>query len=338
MRILLAILNLLLISNLSFAQEEYGIASYYSDAFHGRKTASGELYDKNKLTAAHKELEYGTIIKVTRLDNKSSVRVRINDNGPYIKGRIVELSRKAAERIGIIRDGHAEVKIEVVGKATTGSPDQEAEAPVAASPADLAPVEAPTRPKVDEYSEELVLNEKPAESDGTLQPINIEVGTTTAPKPKKEKPSQSKEAAQEKVATARAAEAKVVKVAREEKVAAPEARPLPQVPKAPLVKGSDYKEYDLYKIQLLRPEKSGFGVQLASMTQYENVLKKVAELQEQWFKNILISVEKGDNNIPIYKIILGPFGDAETAQAYKTQLKKKKKIEGFVIDLAGIKY
>ena len=90
----LVILGLFLcVSLCASAQEEFGIASYYADAFHGRKTASGTLYHKDKLTAAHKDLPFGTVIKVTRLDNKSSVKVTVNDRGPYIKGRIVDLSK-----------------------------------------------------------------------------------------------------------------------------------------------------------------------------------------------------------------------------------------------------
>ena len=98
-------------------QSDMGIASYYSDSFQGRKTASGEKYDKNKLTAAHKNYPFGTFLKVTRLDNKKSVTVKVNDRGPYIKGRIVDLSRKAAEVLDIIQDGNANVKIEVVSQA-----------------------------------------------------------------------------------------------------------------------------------------------------------------------------------------------------------------------------
>ncbi|MEO1514124.1 MAG: septal ring lytic transglycosylase RlpA family protein [Bacteroidota bacterium] len=339
MRFLLAVMITLMTCPLLSAQEEFGIASYYSDAFDGRKTASGEVYDKTKLTAAHKKLPFGTIIKVTRLDNRSSVKVRINDNGPYIKGRIVELSRKAAERLGIIRDGHAKVKIEVVGQVSTEpNPTEPPPAPTAASPADVEAVASSSRPEVEEYSEELVLNEKPA----NLEPINIEIGRTSssddAPQassePAKPKPSAPKPAPKAEEPTPEI----------ETPQATPVAQPIadapskPRVAAAPIAKGSTYQNYDLYQIQLLRPAKTGYGVQIASMTQYENVLKRVAELQEKWFKNILLSVEKGTEKAPIYKIILGPFDDQQSAQAYKNQLKKKKKIDGFVVSLGDIQY
>jgi len=98
---------------------EKGLASYYNNSFHGRKTASGEKYDKNKLTAAHKTLPFGTKVKVVNVSNGKSVTVRINDRGPYIKGRIIELSRKAAEQVGMIKKGTATVKITIIGKTSS---------------------------------------------------------------------------------------------------------------------------------------------------------------------------------------------------------------------------
>ena len=93
--------------------QEYGTASYYSDDFQGMETAYGDEYDKNKFTAAHRRHPRGTKLKVTRLDNKKSVIVTVNDKGPWIKGRIVDLSRAAAEKIDLIDDGVADVKVEI---------------------------------------------------------------------------------------------------------------------------------------------------------------------------------------------------------------------------------
>jgi rare lipoprotein A len=90
-----------------------GRASYYSDRLAGRPTASGELYDPRALTAAHRTLPFGTVVDVIRPDGRR-VQVRINDRGPHIRGRIVDLSRRAAEAIGLVRDGVAEVTVVVV--------------------------------------------------------------------------------------------------------------------------------------------------------------------------------------------------------------------------------
>lgn len=102
------------------AQTETGEASYYADSFQGRPTASGQPYDRNKFTCAHRTLPFGTRVQVTRTDNGKSVVVTVNDRGPHKKGRIVDLSYAAANQIGLVRDGIAPVGIEVVG--TTAQP------------------------------------------------------------------------------------------------------------------------------------------------------------------------------------------------------------------------
>jgi len=93
-----------------------GKASYYADSLAGRSTASGEPYAPRKLTAAHLELPFGTRVRVTRIDNRKSVVVRINDRSPYGgRGRIIDLSRRAAEQLDMIRAGVVEVEVEILG-------------------------------------------------------------------------------------------------------------------------------------------------------------------------------------------------------------------------------
>lgn len=89
-----------------------GRASYYGGRFHGRTTANGEAFDKNALTAAHRTLPFGSKVRVTNLKNKQSVVVRINDRGPYAKGRIIDLSEQAARKIGMLNAGVVRVKLE----------------------------------------------------------------------------------------------------------------------------------------------------------------------------------------------------------------------------------
>ena len=91
-----------------------GKASFYSDDFHGRKTANGETFNMDKLTAAHPSLPFGTWVKVTNLRNGKDVVVRINDRGPFVKGRIIDLSISAAKEIGIIKSGTVQVKLEAI--------------------------------------------------------------------------------------------------------------------------------------------------------------------------------------------------------------------------------
>lgn len=91
-----------------------GVASWYGSKFHGKLTANGETYNMNDLTAAHRSLPFNTVVKVTNLDNGKSVRVRINDRGPYVDNRIIDLSREAARKIDMERTGIANVRLDLV--------------------------------------------------------------------------------------------------------------------------------------------------------------------------------------------------------------------------------
>lgn len=94
------------------ATTQIGIASWYGPGFHGRETASGETFNQHTLTAAHRTLPLGTTAKVTNLETGQSVHVKINDRGPYVPGRHLDLSRAAARQIGLTKKGVAKVKIE----------------------------------------------------------------------------------------------------------------------------------------------------------------------------------------------------------------------------------
>ena len=95
-----------------FSQE--GKASFYARRHHGQRTANGERHDQNTLVAAHRSLPFGTQVRVTNLRNGKQVTVRINDRGPFVRGRIIDLSRAAAERIGMIDQGIVRVRIEAL--------------------------------------------------------------------------------------------------------------------------------------------------------------------------------------------------------------------------------
>ena len=99
---------------LSYKMLWKGKASYYGKEFNGKKTANGEIYNMHDLTAAHRTLPLGTTVKVINIANNKSVIVRINDRGPYIQGRIIDLSYAAAKKLDYIGNGTAEVKIKVI--------------------------------------------------------------------------------------------------------------------------------------------------------------------------------------------------------------------------------
>ena len=102
--------------NASHAKSIIGIASFYSTKFNGRRTASGEKFNSSALTAAHLSLPFGSLVKVTNMRNGKTVVVRINDRGPHVKGRMIDLSKAAATKIGIGRAGTARVRLEVLKK------------------------------------------------------------------------------------------------------------------------------------------------------------------------------------------------------------------------------
>ena len=101
--------------------EQTGQASWYGGRHHGRTTASGEKYDMNRLTAAHRTLPLGTAVRVTNLDNGRAVEVIINDRGPYVGARVIDLSREAARRLDMEREGLAPVRIEELTQVPTRS-------------------------------------------------------------------------------------------------------------------------------------------------------------------------------------------------------------------------
>ena len=260
--------------------------------------ASGEdvnQYDKNKMTCAHNDYAYGTMLKVTHLGNKKSVVVKVIDRGPYIRGRIVDLSRAAATNIGLIQDGIAQVKVELVNTKSQELATKGTKTPNKYS------VPSNTRKSVEE-----TIKRNNARAVDTQKPVKkAHVKTTTVPKK----------------------EAPITKPAPKNisKVTAKSA--------LPMMNGSDFKNAELLQISILKPRKEGFGVQVASLSDYNGVLKKVADLQGKWFSNILISTEKDAGAKNIYKIILGQFETREQANSYKKDLKKNKKILGFVVAL-----
>ena len=102
------------VSTPDVVRSDHGHASWYGPGFHGRLTANGERYNQYGITAAHKTLPFGTRVRVTNPNNGRSVIVRINDRGPFIRGREIDLSRGAAQQIGLIASGVANVKLEIL--------------------------------------------------------------------------------------------------------------------------------------------------------------------------------------------------------------------------------
>lgn len=126
--------------------DETGIASWYGPDFHGKPTANGEIFDMNEVTAAHQTLPLPSLVRVTNLENGRSIIVRVNDRGPFVNGRIIDLSRRSAQLLGTDRQGVARVRVQMVGPAS-GDPNV-AQPAAPPSPEDKQPVEAAPRATV----------------------------------------------------------------------------------------------------------------------------------------------------------------------------------------------
>lgn len=113
--LLVGICSSLFAANTVSVYKSNAVASYYADKFHGRKTSSGETFDMYAMTAAHKTLPFGTMVKVTNLANGKSVVVRINDRGPFVAGREIDVSKAAARQLDMIGTGTARVSLQIIG-------------------------------------------------------------------------------------------------------------------------------------------------------------------------------------------------------------------------------
>jgi len=306
----LLVLLFLFIAPMLLAQES-GIASYYSDSFQGRKTASGEKYDKNKMTGAHKTLPFGTIVKVTRVDDGRSVKIRINDLGPYISGRIVELSGKAGEALGLYDDGLAEVTVRVIGKSDqtpTLAENQTSSSTLPPTPTLKVPSSTTAK------SSEPVTNvppTKPLITDNKL----VEKGPE---KPKSyEKPK--------KISTPKVKE----KSSKKRSVAPEKTGALALEPASKFTIGKSYK------IAVMEHSKKTdlYGVQVAAVKDIDGMMNLVTKYQSKWFEDVYVNVDIAKDGQPIYKLVLGAFEDKEKAENYKRSMKKRKKMDGFVVKL-----
>ena len=228
--------------------------------------------------------------------------MRINDRGPYLKGRIIDLSGKAAGTLGMRDDGTTEVQVDILGKGgnvTTKSTKKKSTA-------------IPATPKVKTKASTVKKTTPKPKTKTTTKTPEVYTSKGSAKSTKKSTSTSSTK----KTYTPKSKKA-VTTIDDAE---------------FELVTRKNFSNYGLYKIELARPKEVGYGVQVASLTSYENVLKQVATLQGKWFKNILMSIEPGTTNKPIYKIILGPFPDQDTAESYKRHAVKKG-IKGFVVSL-----
>lgn len=293
MKILTTILlNTVFLFSAQANAQEFGKASYLDLAYQGAITASGEPYDGNKFTAAHKIHPFGTKLRITRQDNGRSVIVRINDRGPHIKGRIVDLSYAAAKALDMVRDGTVDVKVEVVSKAIeTGDEKQEAST---------------------SKNEPVVKNDPPPSSPESYNNASATVNNS---------PGQGQDASTTETTD-----------------------PKPEITNN---QGTDYgdrllkkpySKFGLYEIKVLEVNKAGYGVQVASLSSYENAMKELTRLQGKNIDNALLSIESKADGQMAFKVIVGPYENRATANQQISRLRRSLGVKGFLVDLGTIEY
>ncbi len=269
---------------------EYGFASVYSDEYQGSYTASGASYDRLKNTAAHKSFPFGTILQVINMDNNRSVMVKVTDRGPFIKGYVIDLSGAAADALRI-KNGKANVKL-IVEKIPRYIEDSEI--------------------KEDHESQIATDNEEDTRPEEYDTSVEIKKEDTSNTKETSKEASKKTEIAPEGDLTEKGGEI-----------------PFPKNDELKSLSSKDYHTFDLYKASTFDPKAMGYGVQIGTYHQLHNVLKTVAQLQENWFSNIMLTREvEGDKTT--YKVIIGPFDERTAADTYKKNASKKG-VKGFVV-------
>ena len=288
----LIIFSCLLATTISAAQE-FGLASVYSTKFQGSRTANGEVFNHAQFTAAHRTLPFGTLVRITRTDNGKSVTVRINDRGPFVSERVTDISKAAASKLGIVKeDDEIRVKLEVIS---------DRKVPLGSS--NLSTPKGIDTPmgmdrKTPVPMPEIIEYAAPKSIDNSAVPRDYRY----LPK-KSEKNETTQAVAQKKNA--------VPNVAATSK---------------------SMETYGLYSVKANTPDSKGFAVQVASLASHENMVRTVADLKNDSYKNILVKMVKGKDGNPDYKILLGSFDSKSAADVYLKNIQKKN-MKGFVVDL-----
>ncbi len=311
-----------------------GVASYYAEEFHGKKTANGEKFNMNDFTAAHPRIRFNTLLKVTNLDNGKEVTVRVNDRGPYVGGRILDLSRAAAQKVDMVKNGTANIKVEVIAVEQFGKTTRIE---------DVA--KRPDIRKEDNNKEK-----KQSKIGGLLSKIADALGgrkKTTEPveEPKNTPPPVVTPKQQEKTPD----KPLVIEPKRRETIenktdnlpkkdTKPQEKPLVVEPKRPTQLPTDdnnvtptptptpigeekFEAMSTYTIWATEKFPDGYGVQIGSFTDFSVAIGKAKELQSHKIATAYLQVGAKDGK-KVYRILLGE-GDVSVARSLIPILQSK---------------
>ncbi len=285
--------------------KENGLASYFSPEYDKRETAYKVIYHKDELVAAHRQFPFNSTVRVKNMDNGKTVDVRIIDEGPFIRSRIIELSERAAAIIGLL--GKETVPVELTLLST---PNQPAVAIAPEPPVNNDPVVTPNASEPDPAPAappQVTPAPTPAENPAVVTPQPAPV--TTPP------PSVSQTAPPRPTVSDAGKEVKTTRVSSKHET----------------LRKSEFAP-GVYKINLSEPPAGTHGVQVGSFSDLESAMDKVAELQSKWFDDILIE-RVNIGTASRFKVILGPFKSLKSAQRYASDLKKRYKMDGFAVPI-----
>jgi rare lipoprotein A len=339
--------SLLYFSQNVSAQEEYekvgytqeGKSSYYADRFHNRKTASGELFDMYAMTGAHPKIPFNSIVKVTNIATGKWVTVRINDRGPFTKTRIIDVSKAAALKLDMVKDGMIDVRIELLrvgGEAEEFSTANDTI--TAAVPVVPVVVTEPVK-VVEEPKEEVIVKETPAETK-TVEVIKPEIAKIEKPKeevkpkietkakPEKEKTAEVKEkpkkAEKPKTEQPKKIETPKPEVPKIEKTVQPTVTPTPATPAKEVNKelADKFKPTNTYSIWGTPRLVKGWGIQIASYNDIETAINVGKDAMKKGFDEIYIQ-SGWLSGIPNYRVLYKASENQDDLRKDITQLKSK---------------
>lgn len=363
----------LLLSTPIFSQSivnnvEAGTALYYADYLEGRRTASGEVFKQSELTCAHKTYPFGTWLRVTRLDNQQSVTVRVNDRGPFCEGCVVDLSKAAAARINLLQAGRAEVKVEAMGVTQT-APTQPAAEQLTARGGNNIPQSFNTTSRSVPSSYSNVpqsYSNVPQSYSNVPQNNTIRRRTTTSQSnsgastlSQWEQDLRNRTSAQVRPRTysytsptlSSRAPANTTAVRDQEFTSKGTTAARTNVPtnyswspntairgttartntaptssNAPTAIPANYN--------YVPSASSGYGVQVASYANYNNADKRQRTVYAKGINNVFIKQGKSRKGDQVFRVVVGPFSDQNTAAQSLQQLKNTYGLRGFVLNLA----
>lgn len=328
-----AFLFLLILSIPSFAQSivntvEAGTALYYADYLDGRRTASGEVFSQAEMTCSHKTHPFGTWLRVSRMDNQKSVTVRVNDRGPFCEGCVVDLSKAAAIQIDLLKSGKAEVKVEVLGYTQPSLNQPIASNQLTARGGNVVPSQVP-------QSFSTINRNIPNAYDQTASTTSTATGTTGGLS-SWEQELLAKSSAQMRPRTYSYSSPNTLTARSPANTSAVNARTSSWTPTEAIKGTSSNVPADIpTSFETITPKgaSTGYGVQVASYTNYDNADKRQRTVYSQGVTNVFITTGRSRNGDQVYRVMVGPFNDQQTATISLSQLKRTYQLDGFVVDL-----